>query len=651
MQPVAIDLETRLFGAGNLAPKPIVMSITDSSGNRLTKDWRGEAYRILSRRDVILVGHNIAYDLGCIYQHAPETRRLIWEAYDEGRVSDTGIRDRIILLAKGRRTFDDVLRVRPTFSLAEAVKRNLPAGEVNQFKWWFESKDDADSYRTRYSELENVALESWPEAATKYALADSLLTYNVWLAQNLDATDYRENDYLVRNESDQVRAAWALHLISAWGLRTDPEKTAEFNKTWSTLMESTQAKLIEAGLMREVKSSKGAVKRTKNTAAIKELVTSSYISRGLPVPLTDAGAVSIEREVLEDTSDPALLLLAEHTKIEKLLSTYMPVLESGIEYPIHTRYEVLLETGRTSSSSPNLQNIPRDSYVKDYAHGGDKIGLTTREAFVPRPGNVFVSVDYDTLELRTLSQVCLWSLGQSELGRVLNDNLDPHLDLAAVMLNIPYEEAKALKDAGDKKIKYYRNTAKAANFGYPGGLGAEAFGAFARTSTGGELRLSKEEAKKIKDYWASRWVEMRQYFKFVERFRSGEYYNIEMYGSRLVRANCTFTASCNTFFQGLAAHGAKRATYLAVRAAFNDPSSAFYGSRPVMFIHDEIVAEVPGDRFHEAGLELSHIMCSAMQDVVPDIKITASPAAMERWYKAADPVWKDGRLQLWRPKN
>ena len=70
-----------------------------------------------------------------------------------------------------------------------------------------------------------------------------------------------------------------------------------------------------------------------------------------------------------------------------------------------------------------------------------------------------------------------------------------------------------------------------------------------------------------------------------------------------------------------------------------------------MFIHDEIVAEVPEDRFHEAGLELSNIMCSAMQDVVPDIKITASPAAMDRWYKAADPVWKDGRLQLWRPKN
>lgn len=650
MRTLAIDLETRLFGAGNLAPLPIVMSITDDTGNRLTKDWRGEAHRILSQRDVIIIGHNIAYDLACIYQHAPETRKLIWAAYDEGRVSDTGIRDRIILLAKGRRTYDDFLKVRPTFSLAEAVKRNLPQGELHTFNWWFDSKGGEDSYRTRYSELENVDLAMWPEAATKYALADSLLTYRVWLAQNKDSADYRENDYLVRNESDQVRAAWALHLISAWGLRTDPDKTAEFRRTWEALIESTQKQLIESGLMRETRSTKGVVKRTKNTEAIRNLVTKSFQSRGLPIPTTEAGAVSIEREVLEDTGDPSLLLLAEHTKIEKLLSTYMPVLESGLDYPIHTRYEILLETGRTSSSNPNLQNIPRDSYVRDYAHGGNKIGLTTREAFVPRPGNVFISVDYDTLELRTLSQVCLWSLGQSELGRVLNEGLDPHLDLAAVMLNIPYSEAKALKDAGDKSIKYYRNTAKAANFGYPGGLGAEAFGAFARTSTGGELRLTKEEAKKIKDYWATRWVEMRQYFKFVERFRAGEYYDIEMYGSRLVRANCTFTAACNTYFQGLAAHGAKRATYLAVRAAYNEPESPFYGSRPVMFIHDEIIAEVPADRFHEAGMELSRIMCEAMQGVVPDIRITASPAAMDRWYKAADPVWADGRLQLWYPK-
>jgi hypothetical protein len=68
-----------------------------------------------------------------------------------------------------------------------------------------------------------------------------------------------------------------------------------------------------------------------------------------------------------------------------------------------------------------------------------------------------------------------------------------------------------------------------------------------------------------------------------------------------------------------------------------------------MFIHDEIVAEMPEDRYHEAGSELSRIMCQEMQSVVPDVRITASPAAMRRWYKSAEPVFENGRLQLWEP--
>ena len=649
MKPVAIDLETRLFGAGNLAPRPIVISITDSSGNRLSKDWRGEALRLLSDNQTIFIGHNIAYDMACIYHHAPETRKLIWCAYDEGRVSDTGIRDRILLLAQGRRSFDHVTNRVPNFSLADAVKRNLP--DHSRYSWWFEDKSSVDSYRTRYQELEHVDLAMWPEAATNYALADSLLTYEVWKAQVTSAASYRDTEFLVRNEADQTRAAWALHLVSAWGLRTDEGKTREFEKLWQRLSDSMERELVTAGVIKETVSSKGAVKRTKDTTEIKNRVTASYRARGMDVPLTDKGNICTDREILEDTQDPVLLLLAEKTKVEKLLTTYLPTLESGILTPIHTRYEVLLETGRTSSSKPNLQNIPRDSFVRDYANGGTKIAMTTRDAFIPRPGNVFVSVDYDTLELRTLAQACIWSIGNSELARVLNEGLDPHLDLAALMLNISYEKALELRKSGDKQIKYYRNTAKAANFGYPGGLGAEAFGNFARTSTGGELRLSKEEAREIKNYWTTRWPEMKQYFREIEKNRAGEFYDIKMYGSNLIRANCTFTAACNTLFQGLAAHGAKRATYLAVRAAYNEPNSPFYGSRPVMFIHDEIVAEVPSDAYHEAGMELSRIMCAAMQEVVPDVKITASPAAMERWYKAADPVWKDGRLQLWRPEN
>jgi DNA polymerase I-like protein with 3'-5' exonuclease and polymerase domains len=123
-----------------------------------------------------------------------------------------------------------------------------------------------------------------------------------------------------------------------------------------------------------------------------------------------------------------------------------------------------------------------------------------------------------------------------------------------------------------------------------------------------------------------------------------------MPGSGLLRKDCTFTAACNCHFQALAAHGAKRAVYRVVRACYAEQDSPLYGSRPVAFIHDELIVETPTDYIHEAGVELSRLMCETMQSVVPDVRITATPAAMMRWYKSAEAVWRDGRLVPWEPK-
>ena len=47
----------------------------------------------------------------------------------------------------------------------------------------------------------------------------------------------------------------------------------------------------------------------------------------------------------------------------------------------------------------------------------------------------------------------------------------------------------------------------------------------------------------------------------------------------------------------------------------------------------------------------AEIMCVEMQQVVPDVKITASPALMRRWYKGADAVYDTkNNLVPWEPK-
>ncbi len=647
MRVVALDLETYLIKPGQQAPKPVVMSAAERRNgaihNYLTRDWRGQAMQLLSDRTVHLVGHNIAFDLGCLYQHIPEARALIWEAYDAGRIGDTGIRDRIILLASGRRSFDSRLGVVPTLSLAEAVRRNLV--DAASFDWWAAEKLNPESWRLRYSELDHVDLLYWPQTATSYALADSELTLRVWEAQQQASDDYQDTVELVRNESDQNRAAWALHLVSAWGMHTDPVQTSSYEDKWAGLLGSFRETLIDAGLIR----TQGG-KPVKDTAAIRQRVSDAFAAQGLTPPLTESGAISTEREVLEESGDPTLAVLASLTKVEKLISTYLPVLKSGILEPIHTRFEVMVDTGRTSSSQPNIQNIPRDSWVKD-PKTGQRVPLSIREAFVPRPGHVFVSVDYDTLELRTLAQAAIWYTGHSELGRVLNEGLDPHLDLAALMLGVSYDEAKRLKDAEDKNVSFYRTLAKAGNFGFPGGMSANSFGDYAKATTGGELRLTRTQSHEIKAYWQRRWTEMPDYFRSIEAQRRGAGYMMQLFGSDLVRYTESYTAACNTPFQSLAAHGAKRSLYAAARAAFHERESPLFASRPVMFIHDEIIAEVPESVIHEASFALSEIMCRTMQIAVPDVKITASPAAMRRWYKAAAPAFdQNKRLVCWEPK-
>ncbi|NCX22192.1 MAG: S1 RNA-binding domain-containing protein, partial [Betaproteobacteria bacterium] len=95
-----------------------------------------------------------------------------------------------------------------------------------------------------------------------------------------------------------------------------------------------------------------------------------------------------------------------------------------------------------TSSSPNIQNLPR------------KGGM--RECFVPRPGYVFAAADYEQMELRTVAQVCLAQFHFSRLAEALNAGLDPHLEMAARIVGVSYEEALRRKKAGDEAIRDFK---------------------------------------------------------------------------------------------------------------------------------------------------------------------------------------------------
>ncbi|NDJ15658.1 MAG: hypothetical protein EBY17_31550 [Acidobacteriia bacterium] len=138
--------------------------------------------------------------------------------------------------------------------------------------------------------------------------------------------------------------------------------------------------------------------------------------------------------------------VGDRSGVEKLLKTFIPVLLQGTQVPINPRWNVLVATGRTSCSKPNLQQLPRKGGV--------------RECFIPRYGYHFIGADYSFVELCTLAEVCYALFKYSKLGDAINAGLDPHLDFAAALMGIPYEEAEARLAAGDEQVAEMRQAAK-----------------------------------------------------------------------------------------------------------------------------------------------------------------------------------------------
>jgi DNA polymerase-1 len=141
---------------------------------------------------------------------------------------------------------------------------------------------------------------------------------------------------------------------------------------------------------------------------------------------------------------PIVDLITTYREYTKLKSTYIDPLPKLVdkEGKLHTTFALdVAATGRLSSNNPNLQNIPTRT----------EIGKAIRTAFVPAPGNVFVSADYSQFELRLAAVMA----DDKDLLESFNKDEDIHAKTAAEVLGIPLEEV----------TKEQRRDAKVVNFG------------------------------------------------------------------------------------------------------------------------------------------------------------------------------------------
>lgn len=572
----------------------------------LAKDSLFLAEELLRSDDVLLIGHNISFDAIALAEYSDVWFKAIFRQYDRLKVACTKIREVLHLIEMG--VLQDEPRALPGTSLAACAETY--AG--------IQMSKGEDTWRLRYGELDGVPVASWPKEAREYAELDVSALRQVWRQHPCKSPD------LLR----QSRASFCMALMSANGILVDGERTLNL-KRGLLLKKADHAKaLVDAGLLKATR--KGL---TRDMKLMQRLVEDAYASKGLPAPKTESGLkTATGSDSLEPVADvsPVLLEYLAYGKAEKMLSTFVAPLEASIGYPLQPGWNALVATGRTSCGAPNLQNQPTSGGI--------------RECFKPRDGHVFIGGDYSTAELRSLASamaIICDAKGGGALGHALNSGLDPHLMLGAQLIGTSFDDIKRRYKAGDPVAKNARQRAKAGNFGFPGGLGANTFRAYGK---GYGLDLSEAQAKDVRNTWMSTWPEARVYLQFISRLTSANIPVTQIRSNR-VRGGCTYTSAANTYFQGLTSDGVKEALWLIIRACYFEANSPLFGSRVLAVVHDEFLLDTQEDVAHEAIVALKELMLSGMSRFVPDIRCEADMRASRRWNKEAKEVHNEnGRI-------
>lgn len=679
----AIDTETALIEEDTPVPPVTLMTwihVGDDGahdGPRLeTLHTLVRAFEFLLRHALAtrttICAHNLAFDVTTILREAPELFPLVFDVYDAGLFEDTLLNEKLDDIARGEYENkqkgrwasvpgDDgqPVRVFLRYSLADSMRKrfgiDLDKGE--------------DTYRTRYGELRGVPREALPEAAQTYALDDARAHWLLRQRQEADevASPARPGWYVYADAPAQARAGLALQLCRWQGIWTDPARTARLKATLRARQDAVLARLVELGFVRPGKfrpKAKDWQEPSRDTKRIKDAIVAACERAGVEPLRTNPstkfpdGQVSDSEEAIARLDDPDLEKLLEFKSVQKLLS-YTTILEKGHEHPIHSEPNTLVANGRiswgsdapdgaTSPKSVNLTNLPAEPGV--------------RECYVPPPGHVFFAIDYSTLELCTVAQVCLWLGLGSRLAEYINDNVDMHSKLGSMLLGQDDEKsfAKLAKrevfanDAEADETAFYkavRDLAKRGNFGLWGGMGIDRF-----LSTVRDLRkpllargivLDAGLIRRLKDMWMRMLPETERYFALADRVANGSGQIVQWTSGR-IRGGLGYTDTANTHFSGLAADGAKDALYRITRAMYGEPWRACFGDRLIAFIHDEFFGAVRQATAHEAAHEIRDIAQATMQMRTPDVRIKCSIALMYAWRKGASAYYDaDGRLCPW----
>lgn len=412
-------------------------------------------------------------------------------------------------------------------------------------------------------------------------------------------TELKENEEEALFNNIEMPLTWVLADMEITGIKVDKNYLKEIEINLKIKMDELEQEIYDdAGVKFNIMSPSQLGKVLFETLKIK-----------YPKKVKD-NKYSTSKDILDKIiyAHPIVPKILEYRTLAKLYTNYAVGLQEEVREDgrIHTIFtQTLTRTGRLSSISPNLQNIPAR---KDFSK-------LIRKAFIPDEDSVLMSSDYSQVELRVFASMS----GEENLIKAFNEGKDIHAKTASEIFHVPI----------DAVTKDMRRQAKAVNFGILYGISS--FG------LSEDLGIDMKEAKEFIDNYLKTFPGIQEYMEKEkeEAYKNG-YVKTLMNRKRVVEElkskNYMIRSSgermaLNTPIQGTAADILKKAM-VEIYAEFKKRNLK---SKILIQVHDELVFNVLNSELEEVKTIVRNIMENTFKLKVPlkvDIEVGSN------WYEA-----------------
>ena len=190
------------------------------------------------------------------------------------------------------------------------------------------------------------------------------------------------------------------------------------------------------------------------------------------VERTKAGAPSVGVDTLSNyVGNDCVDTLLEYKRISKLITFIESWEDLQVDGKIYPSFNITARTGRTTCTSPNIQQCPRDSYIRNLIEA--------------RTGWKLCEMDYSQLELRVAS----WLSGDINMQHAYQSGSDLHSKTVELLFG-------DTSDLSHDEQKTKRSQGKSMNFGYLYGMSAKTFVEYAKNY---RLNLTLEDSEKLRE--------------------------------------------------------------------------------------------------------------------------------------------------------